>query len=244
MKLKQLQSFLEDLDVFDSPNIELEQYPTTPHLAAQALFTACSYGDIEDQSVVDLGCGCGVLSVASTLMGAGHVVRKLAVLAKHDQSPFVRNLWDCVAVVVVLPFLLRGEPRGVAIGVDIDESALAIAQGNVEEFEDMHIDLVQCDIVNNMQQLSRLKADTVVMNPPFGTRCKGADIAFLKAGFAIASKAVYSLHKSSTRAHVLRVAETELGATKAEVVAEMRYDISASYKFHKEKSKDIAVDFL
>ncbi|KAK3233025.1 hypothetical protein CYMTET_56642 [Cymbomonas tetramitiformis] len=203
MKLKQLQSFLEDLDVFDSPNIELEQYPTTPHLAAQALFTACSYGDIEDQSVVDLGCGCGVLSVASTLMGAGHV-----------------------------------------IGVDIDESALAIAQGNVEEFEDMHIDLVQCDIVNNMQQLSRLKADTVVMNPPFGTRCKGADIAFLKAGFAIASKAVYSLHKSSTRAHVLRVAETELGATKAEVVAEMRYDISASYKFHKEKSKDIAVDFL
>ncbi|CAN0900116.1 rRNA N6-adenosine-methyltransferase METTL5 [Linum grandiflorum] len=41
--------------------------------------------------------------------------------------------------------------------------------------------------------------DTVVMNPPFGTRKKGADMDFLSAALKIASQAVYSLHKTSTR---------------------------------------------
>lgn len=41
--------------------------------------------------------------------------------------------------------------------------------------------------------------DTVVMNPPFGTRKKGADMEFLSAAMKVASRAVYSLHKTSTR---------------------------------------------
>lgn len=41
--------------------------------------------------------------------------------------------------------------------------------------------------------------DTVIMNPPFGTRNKGIDTVFLKAALNLASHAVYSLHKSSTR---------------------------------------------
>lgn len=41
--------------------------------------------------------------------------------------------------------------------------------------------------------------DTVVMNPPFGTRKKGADMEFLSAAMKVASQAVYSLHKTSTR---------------------------------------------
>ena len=40
------------------------------------------------------------------------------------------------------------------------------------------------------------------MNPPFGTRHKGADVAFLRAAFRLARGSVYSLHKSSTRAHL------------------------------------------
>lgn len=37
------------------------------------------------------------------------------------------------------------------------------------------------------------------MNPPFGTRKKGADMEFLSAAMKVASQAVYSLHKTSTR---------------------------------------------
>nr|DAD26859.1 TPA_asm: hypothetical protein HUJ06_028327 [Nelumbo nucifera] len=37
------------------------------------------------------------------------------------------------------------------------------------------------------------------MNPPFGTRKKGADIDFLSTALKVASQAVYSLHKTTTR---------------------------------------------
>lgn len=62
----------------------------------------------------------------------------------------------------------------------------------------------------NVSQLAgqcplRLRADVVIMNPPFGTRRKGADMEFLSAAFRLASESVYSLHKSSTRAHIKRV---------------------------------------
>lgn len=53
----------------------------------------------------------------------------------------------------------------------------------------------------------RLSADTVIMNPPFGTKRKGVDMVFLKAAFAMSRGSVYSLHKSSTRAHIQKVAE-------------------------------------
>jgi predicted RNA methylase len=35
------------------------------------IYTAqSSFGDIEDKDVLDLGCGCAVLSIASVMMGA------------------------------------------------------------------------------------------------------------------------------------------------------------------------------
>lgn len=39
IKLKVLQGYLEDLDGFEKPRIELEQYETPPHIAAVTLFT-------------------------------------------------------------------------------------------------------------------------------------------------------------------------------------------------------------
>ena len=53
------------------PKRELEQYVTTPHLAARMLYTAeSSFGDIDEKDVLDLGCGCAILSIASVMMGA------------------------------------------------------------------------------------------------------------------------------------------------------------------------------
>lgn len=37
-------------------------------------------------------------------------------------------------------------------------------------------------------QQARLRADTVIMNPPFGTRRKGADLDFLRAAFQVHSR--------------------------------------------------------
>jgi predicted RNA methylase len=70
----------------------------------------------------------------------------------------------------------------------------------------LQIDFVLCSCAEAAQQL-RLRADTVIMNPPFGTKRKGADMEFLRAAFSLASRSVYSLHKSSTRDHILKVAQ-------------------------------------
>jgi predicted RNA methylase len=69
----------------------------------------------------------------------------------------------------------------------------------------LQIDFVLCD-VNQVQQQQRLQADTVIMNPPFGTKMKGADMAFLRAACSLGPKQIYSLNKSSTRSHIQKVA--------------------------------------
>ncbi|GAQ78220.1 hypothetical protein KFL_000090660 [Klebsormidium nitens] len=199
MKLKQLESILGGIEQFQSPKIELEQYPTGAHIASRMLYTIHnSYDDLEDKVVLDLGCGCGTLGIGAAILGAGHV-----------------------------------------IGVDLDEAALDLARDNCEEFE-VEIDLVRAEVSG--RESSGFSADTVVMNPPFGTRRKGADMEFLRTAFRIASGSIYSLHKSSTREHIQRVALKELGAKSAEVICELRYNLPATYKFHKKREVDIEVD--
>ena len=71
MKLKQLESYLSSIKPFAEPNYELEQYPTSAHLAARVMHTADQYGDIEDKAVGDFGCGTGMFAIASQMLGAG-----------------------------------------------------------------------------------------------------------------------------------------------------------------------------
>ncbi|KAL1545976.1 rRNA N6-adenosine-methyltransferase METTL5-like [Salvia divinorum] len=199
MKLKQLESLLGSIQQFDHPKIELEQYPTGPHIASRLLYTAeNSFGDLSDKVVADFGCGCGTLGLAAGLLGAEHVT-----------------------------------------GFDIDQESIEIATSNADEL-DLDIDFVQCDIRNIT--LSDRHIDTVVMNPPFGTRKKGADMEFLSVALKVASRAVYSLHKTSTRAHIKRTALREYNASSAEVLCELRFDVPQLYKFHKKKEVDVAVD--
>ena len=62
MKLRHLESHLSQVDVFENPNIELEQVPTSPHIASRMLFAAVdTYGDIVNQIVGDFGVGTGML---------------------------------------------------------------------------------------------------------------------------------------------------------------------------------------
>ncbi|XP_034429095.1 rRNA N6-adenosine-methyltransferase METTL5 [Hippoglossus hippoglossus] len=203
MKLKELESCLQQVDGFDEPKILLEQYPTSPHIAACMLYTIHNtFEDIEGRLVADLGCGCGVLSIGAAMLDAG-----------------------------------------LCVGFDIDEDALEIFRRNAEEFEISNVDLVQCDLCSLDPDAYASKFDTVIMNPPFGTKHnQGMDMKFLKAALTMAKTAVYSLHKTTTREHIQKKAKD--WGVKMEVIAELRYDLPASYKFHKKKSVDIQVDFL
>ncbi|KAM7515353.1 hypothetical protein LguiA_004936 [Lonicera macranthoides] len=125
------------------------------------------------------------------------------------------------------------------IGLDVDAQSLEIASVNADELE-LDMNFVQCDI-RNLGWRGQI-VDTVVMNPPFGTRSKGADMDFLCVALKVASQAVYSLHKTTTRDHVKRAALRDYNASSADVLCELRYNVPQLYKFHKKKEVDIAVD--
>ncbi|XP_072300524.1 rRNA N(6)-adenosine-methyltransferase METTL5 [Eucyclogobius newberryi] len=203
MKLKELESCLQQVETFESPKVLFEQYPTSPHIAACMLYTIHNtFDDIEGKLVADLGCGCGVLSIGATVLEAGFCV-----------------------------------------GFDIDNEALEIFRRNAEEFDISNLDLIQCDLCTLEVEAYSSKFDTVIMNPPFGTKHnQGIDMKFLKTALMLAKNTVYSLHKTSTREHIQKKAHD--WGVKMEVIAELRYDLPASYKFHKKKSVDIQVDFI
>lgn len=200
MKRNKLEEYLQDVETFPSPKISLEQYITPPHIAACMLHVAqTSFDDLNEKLVADLGCGSGMLSIGSLLLGSSFCV-----------------------------------------GFDIDEDVLNTYKSNMDEFEFTTHDTVLCDVSSNVMDKFQKKFDTVLLNPPFGTHNKGIDMIFLKTAINLSNNAVYSLHKTSTRAHIL--SKIESWKIKGSVIAELRYDLPQSYKFHKKKSVDIAVD--
>ena len=66
---------------------------------------------------------------------------------------------------------------------------------------------------------------------------------FLRTAARLARRAAYSFHKTSTRPHLLRMLREEHGL-RAEVVAEMRFDLPRTYRFHQRESVDVQVDLL
>jgi len=58
-----------------NPKAELEQYTTSPSIAATMLYLAAyTYGDIIGKRVLDLGCGTGRLGLGAVFLGAAQVV--------------------------------------------------------------------------------------------------------------------------------------------------------------------------
>lgn len=83
---------------------------------------------------------------------------------------------------------------GAVVGFDIDPDALALARSNADDFAVDNLDLVHCDLLAASPQLVRPRSvDTVVMNPPFGTKGNaGIDMAFLRWGQRICKSCVRS----------------------------------------------------
>jgi len=121
------------------------------------------------------------------------------------------------------------------LGIDIDKRAIETAMFNAEKAS-VNIDLVAGDIeciVGNF--------DTTLMNPPFGTWRRGADVRFLKKALEI-SNTIYSLHKQSDSVRLfLRKKVPEMGG-KIDWLREMSLTIGRTYRFHRKRMYRVAVD--
>jgi putative methylase len=194
MKKNELERSLQKLAPRSRPRADLEQYSTPAGVAGDLLFTAYSFGDIQGRTVVDLGCGAGVLSVGAALLAAERV-----------------------------------------IGVDVDPGAIEDAESNALS-AGVEVELINADI-----NAVELTADTVVMNPPFGSQKRKADRPFLEAAVRTAPR-VYSLHNARTVGFL----RTMVGSMGAEIFFQKSYkfEIPHMFEFHDRSKKEIEVTLL
>ncbi|MEM3439536.1 MAG: METTL5 family protein [Candidatus Bathyarchaeia archaeon] len=122
------------------------------------------------------------------------------------------------------------------VGVDIDPEAIAVATRNSESVGVRGIQWVISDI-----SALRGTFDTVIQNPPFGVRRRGADRAFLEKALEL-GRVIYSLHKSDpdSREFIKRLVEKQGGAITH--LYQMDIYIPPTFDFHIKRKHRVAVD--
>jgi putative methylase len=167
---KELAIFLSQLSVFKKPKRYLEQYPSDSNVAASLLWhMALTQGDLEEKSIIDLGCGTGILGIGALVLGASFVEF-----------------------------------------IDVDPSIYTDLKNNISFAEDYfgvsfeakwsfsNCNVLSCERNGDLKESSD---KIIVMNPPFGTKKKHIDKAFLEKAMLMAPR-IYTMHKTSTKGFV------------------------------------------
>jgi len=119
------------------------------------------------------------------------------------------------------------------VGVDIDETAIAVSRENAVA-AGFQVKWLGSDI-DEVEG----KYDTVIMNPPYGTRSPHLDVRFLERAFELAPVS-YSFHKSSTRKFLKSfIAKRN---RKVDGLRSMSLNIPHLFPFHHKKWENIQVD--
>jgi predicted RNA methylase len=75
MRLRDLEIALQSIERITDLEITLEQYPTPAKIVANILYDAeITYNDIQEKTVIDLGCGDGIFAIGAALLGATRVI--------------------------------------------------------------------------------------------------------------------------------------------------------------------------
>jgi putative methylase len=122
---------------------------------------------------------------------------------------------------------------GYVVGVDLDCPSLGVAKRHAKLLG-LRPDWVCGDI-----ESLRGKVDTVLMNPPFGTKRRHSDTRFLQVALALGTT-VYSIHKSSTRAYLTRWLNARTYLT--ERILSTKIVIPHQFKFHRKQIHQVEVD--
>ena len=119
------------------------------------------------------------------------------------------------------------------VGVDIDLTSISLARDNASKLK-VNVDWIVGDVA-----MVQGKFDTVVMNPPYGTRKEHADIEFLEQSFRYA-ETVYSMHKSSTRTFLRGFIDRH--GRNVDMIRNVEMLLPHLFDFHQKKWRSISVD--
>ena len=121
------------------------------------------------------------------------------------------------------------------IGVDFDKEALVTAARTGKRLA-IGTDWVLADIQSLRAERT---VDTVIMNPPFGTRHPHADLRFLQIALTLAS-VTYSIHKSATRRHMENWFHQH--ECKSQRIMSGKMEIPHQFPFHRKRVGYVEVD--
>ena len=124
---------------------------------------------------------------------------------------------------------------GQVVGVDKDQKALDVAEGNIRSVG------VEMRLVHGDVSELKEKVDTVVMNPPFGSQRRHADRPFLEKAMEL-SEVSYSLHNAGTEDFLLRLVSSAGRA--AGVLKRYKLEIPHTFAFHNKAKRDVEVLLL
>ncbi len=124
--------------------------------------------------------------------------------------------------------------------VESDKGSVQTTKGNLKFLEEKTgIKLAKKTIFLN-QDINNFndKVDTVIQNPPFGTKQKHADKIFLKKAFSLAN-IIYSFHKIETAGFVIKISQDN----GFDITHLWKFDfpIKATYSFHRKRIQRIKV---
>ena len=122
-------------------------------------------------------------------------------------------------------------------GVDVDETAVRVAQKNAEKMgakEHTHWLVADVDVVHGV-------FDTVLQNPPFGVQRRRADRRFMSKSLELSST-IYSFHKGgkSNREFIKRFIERHGG--RVTDIFPFNIEIPRMFEFHTKKKRITQVD--
>lgn len=126
------------------------------------------------------------------------------------------------------------------ICVEKDADAMAILRKNLDSLTPLSSGSVT-EVLADIDEFAPVRVDTVIMNPPFGTKDDGADKRFLRKAFACAP-VVWSMHKTTTITHLERFAQ-DVGFTLTARNA-VDFAIPKTHPLHRKKRVDVAVTIV
>mgnify|MGYP001595537690 CR=1 FL=1 len=231
----QLAIALSKLAVFEKPQLMKEQYATDSEAAAEAVWFAYMRGDVKDKVVADLGCGTGLLGIAALLLGAEKVYfvdsdKAALAIAEKNISAAADN-----AQVERTASVVTDAHRPKVDGPVVDSSTGPSRRTST------WATAAKAVLVNEDVRNFKKTVDTVIQNPPFGTKQKHADRQFLATAFKAAG-IVYSFHKAETADFVKRfAAENSFRVTN---IVPLQLQLKPTYEFHRSRIRRVSVGFF